>query len=586
MVVSVLPPDTAPKFDISAADKHIQHLYKELDGFKSRIYGAAIVNRLTADWYINVTSANAEIFISRKAAISRARQLERDNPYMRRALRIKENNVVGAYGIGLQMQIRLPGATANDKEPPLDRDLSVAVQKAWVRAGRKENCTTSRTFTRKRLCNLVVRSLSRDGGILLRKRRGFKNEFNWALEPIEIDRLDHDLNRPAVGQEGHQMDGLPGTNKIQFGIEFNDFDEPQAYHILYRHPGEVFNYRSSPLYRERVPADEIICIFTPERAGQFVGMPEACGIMVNLNHLGRYDEAEVVAARVAACKGGFLQKKVSEGYSGKEDALGNISFETQPGLVEDLPMGYEFKEYNPNHPTESYPHFVKQMLRGMACGFNLSYHTLANDLESISFSSIRQGTLEDREEFKSGQQDLIDDLLTPWFEEWVLFALMSGKIPGASVLDVQRIRDAVNWKPRTWDWVDPLTDVQADAIAVKEGFTSRRRVVRDYTGEDVEVIDHENQEDKENAEAHSLNYNSNPLPGLPTGTGQAGRPPAGFEKAAVFVKNGSRHSVKLDSTEWKCDKCSQGGITRGEPLCYCPNCGTTVQSSYVLTVKD
>ena len=594
---------------LQVAEKQIKTLHAEMKEMNSRMYAAAMVSRLTADWAISQTSANAEIFVSRKAAISRSRELERDNPYMRRALKVIENNVVGANGIGLQMRVRKPGNLSADVQPPVDRDACLAVQRAWERAGRAENCTVTKVISRRKLLRMAIRSWTRDGGILMRKRRGPmiliptpggnkafpNNPFNYALEPVEIDRLDHDLNRPAFGNDysaySMAQDAIPSTNKIQFGIEFNELDAPVAYHILTRHPGDVFQWRSGAQYRERVPADEIICLFTPERAGQFVGMPDTCAVMVNMNHLGRYDEAEVVAARVAACKGGFYEKSVPESYTGLEDAVGNSLEELSPGFNRELPKGWTWKPYDPTHPTEAYAHFIKAQLRGMASGLGLSYHVLANDLEGVSFSSIRSGTLEDREEYRTMQQDLIEDLLVPWFEDWLVFALLAGQVEGYGIEDYARL-NSPKWKPRTWEWVNPLQDVQADRAALASGFTSRRRIVADYTGEDVEVIDHERMEDKQCEDDHDL------TPDLPMDT----PPPQGSNddnapilqgpkkfgmKSAIFLKNGHRRSLKIGKVKWRCDDCNETdtGFVGGDADVpeSCPSCGSKkIQNEYTM----
>lgn len=449
------------------------------------MYAAAETSRLTADWAINVTSANAEILISRKAVISRCRQLERDDVYMRRILRLFQNNVIGHHGIRLEPKILSPGTG------DYDRPANALLRDAWVESGKRANCTVTKTLSRLECQGLTMRALIRDGGILWRKRVAFPNPFGFAIEPIEIDRLDHDLNRPATQT----------TNKIQFGIEVDQFDAPVAYHILTRHPGDVFAYRSSPHYRERVLADEIIPVWSPERAGQLVGMPMTSAILKRLNHLDNYDEAELIAARVAACKGGFFTKKNSEQYEGEEDEQGNTITEMQPGVFEELPIGMDFTPNHPEHPTQAYPAFVKTQLRGAASGVNLSYNALANDLEGVNYSSLRAGLIEDREEYKYLQSLLIEQLMDPWFEAWLPLAIMSGQL-ALPFGEIKRLKTHA-WRARRWAWVDPLKDVQADMIAIEGGLTSRRHVIAE-NGEDVEQVFNDQEQDQALADDHGL----------------------------------------------------------------------------------
>ena len=82
---------------------------KQIKSDGQRMFAAAMVSRLTADWPISISSANAEILISAIATRSRLRQLERDDDYMRRMLRLFQNNVIGHQGIQLMMKMKING---------------------------------------------------------------------------------------------------------------------------------------------------------------------------------------------------------------------------------------------------------------------------------------------------------------------------------------------------------------------------------------------------------------------------------------------------------------------------------------------
>jgi capsid protein len=68
----------------------------------------------------------------------------------------------------------------------------------------------------------------------------------------------------------------------------------------------------------------------------------------------------------------------------------------------------ELKEWSPNYPTGEFLPFHKAMLRSMAAGMGVLYNNLASDLEGVNFSSIRQGTLDEREHWKELQQWLVN----------------------------------------------------------------------------------------------------------------------------------------------------------------------------------
>ncbi len=49
--------------------------------------------------------------------------------------------------------------------------------------------------------------------------------------------------------------------------------------------------------------------------------------------------------------------------------------------------------------------------------------------------------------------------------------------------------NAIEWKPRRWQWVAPLKDTQANVIAVANGFKSRQGIISEAGGDIEDVLD-------------------------------------------------------------------------------------------------
>ena len=62
---------------------------------------------------------------------------------------------------------------------------------------------------------------------------------------------------------------------------------------------------------------------------------------------------------------------------------------------------------------------------------------------------------------------------------------------------------AVEWRPRRWQWVDPLKDTQASVIAVANGFKSRQAIIAEAGGDIVDTFA-ELESDKQLADAKGL----------------------------------------------------------------------------------
>lgn len=502
---------------------------------QTRMYEAAQTTRLTSDFGVSIASANAQILTSRIAATARARTLERDNPYAARGLNLFQNNVCGDMPFVLEMNL---GKKNADGAFIKETDLNDEVKAAWEEAGDMENCTVRRDMTRDECYWQAITALVRDGGVLWREWEAFPNNpFSYAIEPIEIDRLDHWWNRPAVGT----------NNEIQFGIERDKWRGPVAYWILTRHPGDVFAWSNTPRYRERVPSGDIIFLSDIRtRAGQDVAMPRFSSVITGLHRIDQYDIAEMSAAIAASCFAGFLVRKAQQGteFQGDEqDNDGNKTYNVEPGTLMELDAMQDFKKWDPTHPTDAYPHFTKQNLRRAAVGLGLSYHSLAEDYESVNFSSVRASLLENRREFKKLQRHIIKNLVKPHFKAWLKYAMLSGKvsIPMSRYDEVCR---AAKFIPTRWEWVDPLKDCQANIMSVEAGFDSRQRIVAESErGGEFSDVCREQQEDNDTAEAHKLDF----APTTPTiqkgppGNAEPGDPASGAEPTP---KNGGKQPAR------------------------------------------
>src|SRR5262249_10189172 len=235
---------------------------------------------------------------------------------------------------------------------------------------------------------------------------------------------------------------------------------------------------------ERIPADQILHLYDPERVNQTRGITVFHPCMFEMRMLGGYVEAELIAARTGAAKMGFLETTDATAFEAPNpDAKYQI--EAQPGVIEQLPPGVKFTAWQVDHPASAFPAFVKAMLRFVASSLGVSYNALASDLEGVNYSSMRSGLLIERDQWKMLQSFLKEQFLQPIFEQWLSMALLAGELVLDS-RDPARFLDGV-WEARGWMWVDPLKDVQAGILAIGAGLTSRASLLADQ-GEDVEEV--------------------------------------------------------------------------------------------------
>lgn len=447
----------------------------------SRSYAGAKSDRLTADWGSAQSSANAEIYQSAQILRGRNRQLERDNDYFRRCLRLVENNVVGSKGIRLQNKARdfIGKDEKGNAKFRMDAQANSMIEAAWTKWNRPENCTVMRNMSGVDLQRLIVRRFGPDGGLLVRIHRGFANAFQYAVEPLEIDRLDFNYNTfsPLTG------------NQVVFGLELDQFNAVVAYWLLTKHPGDfLINTRgNAKIYRERVDAKDVLFVHGGmERAEQVMPMPIWTSIANRLWQLERYEEAVQIASRTAACGGVFIKQDKPTDYTGPVAADGTQVQDLEPGTRELLDPGQEPVQFDPKFPMTESTGYIKSQIRGVASGSNLSTHAVGNDLSDVNYSSIRAGNLEDQEEYKGIQNRLVEYLMTPLFEDWLPFAILSGQL----ALPLAKLEkfSAPSWRPRRWSYVNPKDEVEANIKSIAARLESREDVIEE-TGRDMEDVD-------------------------------------------------------------------------------------------------
>lgn len=420
-------------------------------------YAGGMITHLTNDFQAYSGSADSLLYGHFNVIKRRTRDLYRNNDYARRYVNILLTNVIGSSGVRLQCQYMTTRKTES-------KGLNEQVEKAWKDWGKKGSASVCGRFSFHDLEKKVVKTWATDGEVLIRKVRGNRFKHGYSLQFLDSDLLDSDYSEI-----------LTNGNQVRYGVEIDRYERPVAYYLWSEHPDD-YHFSSSGRKRVRVLADDIIYIFDPDRAGQTRGISPMLASIVRLHMLSKFEEAELVAARIAACKSGFYTSQDGDSYVGPEDEYGAPLEEVEPGMWQELPPGTTPIPYDPEHPNTAMAEFNKAILRGAASGMGVSYNLLANDLEGVNYSSLRHGTLEDREFFKMVQTWIVDHFHKEVFSGWVQHVIDFGvySFGGASA---ESIIDCCKWLPRGWDWIDPLKEAKAQDTQLKNGTTTYQRIL-------------------------------------------------------------------------------------------------------------
>ena len=338
----------------------------------------------------------------------------------------------------------------------------------------------------------------------MRTTKNFPYDLRIAL--IEGDRLQDPPLRPYDAM----IDG---------GVEFDKDGKPVAYYIANKHPlSEISG--EPPLKYVRVPAfgaqtgrRNVLHLLPTERIGQHRGVPFLAPVIETLKQLGRYSDAELMAAVVGGIFALFFERRVDEDdgsdYVGEEAMAGELGFRERNekeieelgktldtygvgdmyGLTGILPEGVHAKQISPSRPNSAFDAFVLSLVRQIGSALGVPAEVLLLNFDS-SYSASRGALLEAWKLFNYWRNWWVANFCQPIYEEWLNEAVLRGRVKAPGFFDDPMIRYAYSWA----DWtgpsqgqLDPVKEVKAAILRVENGFSTRQRETAELTGGDWEL---------------------------------------------------------------------------------------------------
>ncbi|MEW6511874.1 MAG: phage portal protein [Bacteroidota bacterium] len=426
---------------------------------KMRGYAAAQTGRLVSDFVSKQTSLESDWVRSLVIIRERARDLVKNDDYAKKAVLLFRANVIGSKGFKFQSNVR--ELALNEKGNWIwvsDAMANTKIEEALADWSKRNHCSISGMNTFRQIQDLAGQYWFRDGEAFIRGMKDPLAKYGFRLQMIEPEAIDETLNQV-----------LPNGNVIKMGVEVDKWRRPVNYYI--KKPTAQSELYGQLMYTREydvIPAGEMIHVFDQEFVNQTRGISLLVQSMIRLHMLGRYEEAALINARVAANKVGWFMNPEGEIVGDIEpDAVeddGTKIMSAEPGEFHDI-GNKRFESFSPEYPTAQHEMFVKTILHATSAGVGVAYASLTNDLGDTSYSSARVGLLEERELWKLRQQVFVETFLEPVFERWLPMAILSGalKLPMSKL---EKFTAPV-WIGRRWAWVDPLKDITAMALARK-----------------------------------------------------------------------------------------------------------------------
>jgi len=312
----------------------------------------------------------------------------------------------------------------------------------------------------------LLRTLE-SGEVLARRVWDASAPLGFRVQVLEPDYLDavpsHFTGASTILDNGH---------RILNGVEVDTSDRPVGYWLLPRHPGDVWVGQVGPPVR--VDAADMAQVYDEERAGQVRGCPMLAPVMVPLRDLDECKDAHQVRQKVAACFSVFYLTPDGATRSRQDPLCDHV----EPGLIEELPPGYEVQFANPPG-VEGYADVMRIGLQAVAAGTAVPYEEISGDFSQFNFASGRMSRGAFFEYVEETQWQVIVpgfcDRVWAWFTE------------AAAVLGLDTTGVTMTWTMPRRPLVDPQRETPPIIAAVRATLTSPQEAIRElgYNPRDI-----------------------------------------------------------------------------------------------------
>lgn len=448
-------------------------------------YGASSHKKSTKGWLYSGGSSREDIEDNLSVLRQRCRDLYMGVPIGTGATKTMRTNVVGR-GLQLKPTVDKEALCLSDEAA---LSLEKQISREWALWAESPDCDMARLDNFYELQQLAFLNWLMSGDVLaLLPIKPRKNQpYDLRIQLIEADRLSSPYDIDTI------------DNQIIAGVEVDNDGEVIAYHFSKHHP---LSYASISMEWQRVEAygketgrRNVLHLMNRERIDQRRGVPFLAPVIESIKQLGRYTDAELVAAVVSGFFTVFIEKESdAEGPTLGEvipkneqvDAEDENSIELSPGQILDLKEGEKANAVTPGRPNANFGGFVESVCKQIGSALELPYELLMKRFDS-SYSASRAALEEAWKMFKMYRSWMVNDFCQPIYEEWLAEAVAKGRIkaPGFFTDPIRhRAYCRSQWNGPARGILNPVQEVSAAEKRVENGFSTRSAETMEMTGGD------------------------------------------------------------------------------------------------------
>lgn len=461
---------------------------RKLDAVSNSGYGNYGANRhknSTKGWFYAGGSSREDIEDNLPTLRQRCRDLYMGEPLATGAIKTYRTSVVGA---GLSLKPKLDPEALGITEQQA-ADVEKQIMQEWSLWADSTDCDGARQSNFYELQQLAFLNWMMSGDVLVLlptwKRTG--SIYDLRINLVEADRVS------TPTEKRNDLD-----DKIVDGVERDKNGEVVAYHISRRHPlgriGGNQKWDRVEAYGKRTGRRNAILLYNRERIGQVRGVPILAPIIEALKQIGRYTEAELTAAVVAGLTTTFIETEDPGGNLLGEavpeemqvDAGNEATVEMTAGGIVELAPGEKANAVTPGRPNGNFDGFVASICKQIGAALELPQELLLKQF-TASYSASRGALLEAWKTFNMYRDWMASGFCQPIYEEWLREAVAKGRVKAPGFFAdpaIQRGYSAAEWYGPSQGQLDPVKEVNAAALRVQNGFSTRTKEAMELTSTD------------------------------------------------------------------------------------------------------
>lgn len=457
--------------------------------------------RAIALWHPPLQSADLDIIPEKATIDARARDVMRNDAYVRGGALLHQDNIVGSlYALNCKPATKILGAgfdetwEAEFQEEVEERfTLWAESPDAWADAARRNSLTE--------LVRLAVGIHVASGEVLASVEwlRDFGRPYNTAIQMIDTDRLCTPPDRL-------------NDDRVVAGVERNRYGAPVRYFVRVSHPAE-YRWMTTDTFRWRAVAArkpwgrlQMIHIFDQFRPDQTRGVTEMVTALKQIRMTKQFQEvtlqnAVVNATYAAAIESDLPSVEAFATIGGVDNPGAAMSAYVQQYLsqIADYSGGARNLQLDGVKIPHLYPgtklnlmpagkggplgqEFEQSLLRYIAAALGVSYEQLSRDYTKTNYSSARAAMAETWKRMNSIKRSVADRFASSVYRLWLEEAVNKGLIasmPAASrqegwLYDAQRL-DALSrceWIGASRGQIDELKETQAAVLRLRYNLTT------------------------------------------------------------------------------------------------------------------